>query len=89
MVSKAKIRYYKGRLSHWKWQVEQQELFIKHLWDKNVSWDQMIESEATLYKNIAIRDDFQRRLTEAQIAFEMAEMKAKEIPIRNGEFSEI
>ncbi len=82
MSGTAKIRYLKGRLRHWNWKVEQQELFIKHLKDKNVSNYQMINSEADLYKMQGYRNDI-------QIALEQAEMKAKEIPMRNGTFSEI
>ena len=81
-MSGNKIRYLKGRLRHWNWKVEQQELFLKHLKDKNVSYDQMMNSETDLFKMQGYRNDI-------QIALEQAEMKAKEIPMRNGTFSEI
>lgn len=82
MSDTAKIRYLKRRLRHWNWRVKQQELFIKHLKDKNVSYDEMMNSETDLYKLQGYRNDI-------QIALEGAEMKAKEIPIRKGTFSEV
>lgn len=82
MSDTAKIRYLKGRLRHWNWKVEQQELFLKHLKDKNVSYDQMIDSETDLYKMQGYRNDI-------EIALEAAEMKLKEIPIQKGTFSEV
>ena len=50
MSDTAKIRYLKRRLRHWNWRVKQQELFIKHLKDKNVSYDEMMNSETDLFK---------------------------------------
>lgn len=82
MSTTAKIRYLKGRLRHWNWKVEQQELFLKHLKDKNVSYEQMMDSETDLYKMQGYRNDI-------QIALVDAETKAKEIPMQNGTFSEI
>ena len=82
MSDTAKIRYLKRRLRHWNWRVKQQELFIKHLKDKNVSYDEMMNSETDLFKLQGYRNDI-------EIALEAAEMKAKELPIEKGTFSEV
>ena len=61
-MSKAKIRYLKGRLMRYNWRVEQQELFIRHLKDKTPTIHEMTQAKIELLKLKGFRDEIKEAL---------------------------